>query len=348
MVELNNQSNKSNESAMDRNPELVDIIGMSELKQLLSDFENRVLQYPSIIEKRDKLEISQLQSKIAELKEAISFKENSSKANSPAMSCDDLKNKLEQLPEESEIRKIILQKYPLNILPLSFFDCDGIGYHYGMVYDCVTFGSYWKSDDKKAPLYWRILRRQGNKVCLLSDQVIDGRPYNDEGDSVTWENCSIRKWLNSTFLNTAFSDEEQTLISDTSVSADKNPKFNTDPGNATTDKIFLLSIDEVNNELPICEDAYEPNELRMCAPTSYALAHGIGNSDMFFAVVANCDVQQPTTTWILRTPGSKSDYCAFVDCRGDIDYEGIKVDETDGIRPAMWVDLDKLKIETVD
>ena len=38
------------------------------------------------------------------------------------------------------------------------------------------------------------------------------------------------------------------------VEAHVNPRFNTNPGNATQDKIFLLSIDEVNKYLENLED----------------------------------------------------------------------------------------------
>ena len=53
----------------------------------------------------------------------------------------------------------------------------------------------------------------------------------------------------------------------TNVSADKNLKKDTNPGNTTTDKIFLLSINEVDKY-------YGSNDVRKCVPTEYAKANG--------------------------------------------------------------------------
>ena len=53
-----------------------------------------------------------------------------------------------------------------------------------------------------------------------------------------WETCTLRKWLNSDFLNSVFTEDEKTKINTVLVSADKNPEFNSDPGSDTQDKVF--------------------------------------------------------------------------------------------------------------
>ena len=72
--------------------------------------------------------------------------------------------------------------------------------------------------------------------------------------SVTWETCSLRKWLNDEFVNEAFSKKEQKYIPTVTVPAHKNPKYDTDPGKATKDKVFLLSAVEVKNILALIRE----------------------------------------------------------------------------------------------
>lgn len=110
---------------------------------------------------------------------------------------------------------------------------------------------------------WLVLAKEGNKVLVISKYALDCQPYNTSFTSVTWETCSLRKWLNGTFINNAFSAEEQAMIPTVTVSADKNPDYSTDPGNATQDKVFLLSITEANQY-------FTSDEARKCGTTEYA------------------------------------------------------------------------------
>ncbi len=82
----------------------------------------------------------------------------------------------------------------------------------------------------------------GDKKLLLSKYALDCQPYNTNFEETCWEKCSIRAWLNNQFLNQAFSEDEKSQILLSEVSADKNPEFDTNQGNNTQDKIFLLSV----------------------------------------------------------------------------------------------------------
>ena len=77
----------------------------------------------------------------------------------------------------------------------------------------------------------------------------------------------LRSWLNNTFLNAAFSAEEQKQILITTVTTDKNPSYSTNPGNNTSDKLFLLSITEADKY-------FTSDSARQCKPTAYAEAQG--------------------------------------------------------------------------
>lgn len=123
----------------------------------------------------------------------------------------------------------------------------------GKTENSVIFGSFqqyrYDSSYDKYDIEWRVIAKDSNKILLICDKALDRQRYNESDDNVTWETCSLRNWLNTTFFNEAFSIEEKKRIQSTNVSADANPSFNTEPGNTTTDKVFLLSINEVNEYL---------------------------------------------------------------------------------------------------
>ena len=135
----------------------------------------------------------------------------------------------------------------------------------------VYFGSYEQDNDTtngKEDIEWLVMEKESNKVFVVSKYALDCQQYNNSNASVTWENCSLREWLNGTFLNNAFNPGEQNMIISFTVTADENPSFSTPPGNNTTDRVFLLSITEVNKY-------FSSDEARQCAPTDFAIAQGI-------------------------------------------------------------------------
>lgn len=189
--------------------------------------------------------------------------------------------------------------------------------------DKIIFGTYEQDNvtsNGTEEIEWLVLAKENNKILVISDKVLDAKQYNNEiKGNTTWEQCSIRKWLNDSFLNTAFSKEEMALIQSTTVSADKNPQYSTNPGNATTDKVFLLSINEVKKY-------FNDFHARECALTAYAKAHG-------------------AALWWLRSPGSPYS-AAFVYPTGALIYNGESVKVSyGGVRPALWIDLDSMKNE---
>ena len=136
--------------------------------------------------------------------------------------------------------------------------------------DTIKFGKYEQDNNLsngKEDIEWDVLAKEDNSVLLISKYALDCKQYNTELTDVTWETCSLRKWLNGTFMDSAFDDTEKTIVKESKVSADKNLKKDTNPGNTTTDKIFLLSINEVDKY-------YGSNEVRKCVPTEYAKANG--------------------------------------------------------------------------
>ena len=198
--------------------------------------------------------------------------------------------------------------------------------------DTYTFGAYEQDNSTsngKEAIEWTVLDKDGMSLLLISKQALDCQQYNTSYTDVTWESCSLRKWMNGTFLNKAFNAEEQAQIQNTTVSADKNPEYNTNPGNATTDKVFLLSINEV-------EKYFNSDEARKCAPTAYAKAQGAYTSDSYKTASGAA-----TCWWWLRSPGDYQDRAARVSIVGSVYYYGNIVHGAyDAVRPALWINLD--------
>ena len=191
----------------------------------------------------------------------------------------------------------------------------------------VQFGRYEQGDGIK-PMEWRVLERSDNGILLITEYAIDCKRYHGTSTDIIWEKCDLRKWLNHEFLNTAFNETERSLIGDTKCSADQNPRYSTSPGNATTDKIFLLSI-------PEAEKYFKSNEDRKVAPTAYAKKQGAYTNDKYKTAAG-----EACCWWWLRSPGNDSDYAAIVSSDGSVYYNGSNVDDADDcVRPALWINL---------
>ena len=197
--------------------------------------------------------------------------------------------------------------------------------------DYVFFGSYEQDNNTsngKEEIEWEVLEIKGNEILIISKYALDCQKYNSEYTDITWENCTLRSWLNDTFLKTAFGEDLQKTIKTTIVSADKNPKYSTNPGNATNDKVFLLSITEA-------EKYFSNDEERKCIPTAYAIAQGAYTSSSY-----NKD-GKATCWWWLRSPGTNQIYAVDVYIDGSIYYLGCTVlTSNDCVRPALWINLD--------
>ena len=189
--------------------------------------------------------------------------------------------------------------------------------------DEITFGSYEQDNDPAngaEEIKWLVLTKEGNRALLISKYALDCQPYHEKYSDITWENCTLRTWLNDTFLNSAFSEEEKATITATTVSAEDNTKYSIPAGNSTEDQVFLLSISEL-------DEYFASDEKRTCTPTAYAVERG-------------CLVNNDCCICWSRSPGS------LLSCAAMVLYNGIVVREGNGVgtkgfavRPAMWIDL---------
>ena len=183
------------------------------------------------------------------------------------------------------------------------------------------FGNYVKmSGGAPEPIEWQILKRENDRMLVISKYALDCQPFNTSYTDVTWETCSLRKWLNGTFLNAAFSKSERAMIPSVTVSAGKNPNYSTSPGNSTTDQVFLLSVTEANMY-------FSSDSARQCPGTVYCYAQGV-----YKANNGNC-------WWWLRSPGIGPTFTAYVGFDGAVSSFSFVSEDRDAVRPALWINL---------
>jgi hypothetical protein len=148
--------------------------------------------------------------------------------------------------------------------------------------------------------------------------------------------------LNNDFINSAFSADEKAMIPTVTVTADRNPLYITDPGKATQDKVFLLSITEANKY-------FSSYNAIQCKPTEYALEGGAsslgGNDNCYWWLRPSGGVPNSSNIFYgyfdgENDPDGTSFYAVYVDIGGSICEFGITVnDHHTAVRPAMWIDL---------
>ena len=178
--------------------------------------------------------------------------------------------------------------------------------------DIIPFGAH----------QWRVLALQGSRALIISENVLELEAYHEIGVTVTWEDCTLRQYLNETFYNT-FSEANKSRITEVMNINIDNQLYGTNGGNNTQDKIFLLSLAEVvqyfgdsgqlgtNN---VISDEYNSNRI--------ATYNG------------------SAVWWWLRSPGFYSHNASSVDFAGHIRLDGRVVSHaSNGVRPALWLNL---------
>ena len=190
----------------------------------------------------------------------------------------------------------------------------------------ISFGHYEQDDDESngpESIEWIVLDVQDGLATLISRYGLDAMPYNEELGSATWANCSLRRWLNEDFLGTAFDAEEQLMLQTRSVPAGKNTVYNTNPGSGTQDKVYILSMQEVERYFPY-------DEARICTITVRARANGAWKT------------RSGVCFWWLRSPGNNEIYAAQVNLYGEIKADGSLVSSTSAVfRPVITVKCGK-------
>ena len=178
---------------------------------------------------------------------------------------------------------------------------------------------------------WRVLDVQGDNVLIITEDVVELRPYNKTQTNVTWETCDLREYLNSDFLNT-FSGEEQGIILETQIDNPNNLRCGTPGGNNTMDKVFLLSLNEADKYFGDTGDYLQMSDM---SPFWFSNSFNSSRSAIY---------DGDSHWWWLRSPGNNSASAARVGDSGSDDgfvhVYGYMVGTNDGgVRPALWVTI---------
>lgn len=189
--------------------------------------------------------------------------------------------------------------------------------------DVIINGSkYHKTENnyfKYEPIKWRVLHYENSEAFLLADAILDSQPYHSENEEIDWEKSSIRAWLNNEFINKAFSNEENKAINTVELINKDNFKYGTQGGKNTSDKLFLLSLSEVDETEESKEYGFWDKKTRKCK---------------------NDNFSEETYFWWLRSPGNSSHDAAGVYYYGWVFGYGYDVQEpAGGIRPALYLNL---------
>lgn len=235
--------------------------------------------------------------------------------------------------------------------------------------DIIKFGHYEQDGNTangKEEIEWEVLKVESDRILVVSKYALDTKPYNTEYADVTWENCSLRNWLNDDFKNAAFSQEEQKKIPVVTITNDDNPYYGTEGGNNTEDQVFCLSATEINNLIGY--DRYDVQDLSgfsqkmIVEPTQYAISNGapvhtITESEYnqnlkkygYTEDVIGCC----GTWWWLRSPGYNNKCATNVDERGYACTVAtwssrFFVSSVDcAVRPALYICIPKVYPESV-
>ena len=192
----------------------------------------------------------------------------------------------------------------------------------------IILGKYEQNDKcVKEPIKWTVIDIKNNTALLISNYCIDCKVYDDSSYETNWSDSYIRKWLNNEFYESAFSLDEQIIILQTNLNNSKviydfdGEEFLV--GESTTDKIFLLSFEEIQSYLSSFKSE----------ATQFAKQNGVYCKNWNYC------------SWWLRTLGSSAN-ANIIWPDGTFSYLRGVNDSDIAIRPAFWVDISSLPINS--
>ena len=101
----------------------------------------------------------------------------------------------------------------------------------GNNYQYVLFGDYESGSSLSEGILWRVLGTTSDRALLMSEYILATRPFDEK--SSDWGKSDINKWLNGSFLKTAFASRN-----------DYDALYNSNE----LGRVFLLSKGDLQNE----------------------------------------------------------------------------------------------------
>ena len=181
------------------------------------------------------------------------------------------------------------------------------------------------------PIVWRILESDNDTYKVISEYILDLSCYSNGSSSSNWnnyKNSQIRQFLNDEFYNSAFNNNEKSLIIDTEVDNSVSTADSLDNSYVcenTFDKIYLLSYQDVINPEYGFVGPNETDYSKRAEATDYAKGSDLLTT--FFNY---------RTSWWIRTPyNADANEAYYISNVGRITY--FYVYNIYGVRPATTV-----------
>lgn len=202
--------------------------------------------------------------------------------------------------------------------------------------DSFLFGKYEQDgniENGPEPIEWIVIGRTETKALLLSKYCIEKMPYNNRYEKTTWEKSDLRKWLNTAFLDTAFSEKQaEKYIGKVRNKNNKNIMYGIDAGKETSDMVFVLSEKEFLT--------YLNDNQKIAYGSEKLIKEGYSHNNKYL--------------YWLRTPGGNEYNAVNINFFGEINYIGYAVNHTItkknpdkadsvinlgsfGVRPAIYI-----------
>lgn len=184
----------------------------------------------------------------------------------------------------------------------------------------VKFGKYDESIGTNQDIEWLMLDKNDTSYLLLSRYVLDCKNYNDTDESVNFRNSTLNEWLNTYFLDRAFTEDEKEYLNKVST-------FALAGGN-------VVSIPDI----ALCKNYFgEPesdltNYRLSSKATNYAKSNHVEYVDALNTDFADC------ASFFLSDNGTGAgNVAAWVGRYGRIYEDGqkVKLEYGDGVRPVI-------------
>ncbi len=212
--------------------------------------------------------------------------------------------------------------------------------------DLFYFGSYEQDEVKEngtETITWLVLEADEHYALIISLYGLDAVLYQSGYEDVDWESCELRSWMNDTFYEDAFTQEEKGVILLASLDNSNAREActmwrNMKEGNDTEDYVFALSCrqaEEIFGHKRGYSNGYNLTYLlgaSKCEPTPYAVSRG-GKPD-----------NKGYCYWWLRSPSNVQFKALFVSPLGS---EGPTNCYASNIcaRPAIMLNMEKIFID---
>jgi hypothetical protein len=192
----------------------------------------------------------------------------------------------------------------------------------------LTFGGY----------KWRILEIKNNTALIITECIIEQRPYHDVYKDITWADCSLRKYLNGEFYE-KFNATDKTKIIPVKNKNPDNQWYGAKGGADTKDSIFLLNIEDA-----VCRyfGDSSANLQNRSKSQKYWFNKKDANNSKRTAKFAG-----RVWWWWLRSPGRINRAAVYIHGDGNVGINGNSVffrsfgaERGGGVRPALWLKLE--------